>query len=223
LILWRIGNHADLTGAGGVLHHGRWHHRGRPVVCLAESAAGALLEALVHLEAATPAALPNSHKLLEVQVPDSTSGIEAVPPREADRRQDLLLTRRIGDRWLASGASLLLRVPSAVAGRTFNRLLDPQHREAAGGVDRLGGGVAVRPAVVPVAQQAVPGRRSQRVSMLRSRRRRAPKPASHPPSRPRCRAICAHTCCGAVPPVTLREAIDPRSVSTPATSSPIAG
>ncbi len=40
------------------------------------------------------------------------------------------MTRRTGDEWLAAGASLLLRVPSAVVGRTFKALLNPSHPQA---------------------------------------------------------------------------------------------
>jgi RES domain-containing protein len=80
LILWRINNYADLSGTGGLLHHGRWHHRGRPVVYLAQSAAGALLEALVHVEAGSPGELPKSYRLLEVELPDSASITSVAPP-----------------------------------------------------------------------------------------------------------------------------------------------
>jgi RES domain-containing protein len=48
--LWRISNYADLSGEGGRRAEGRWHERGRPVVYLAEHAALALLETMVHLE-----------------------------------------------------------------------------------------------------------------------------------------------------------------------------
>lgn len=131
MILWRISNYADLSGTGGVLHGGRWHHRGRPVVYLAESAAGALLEALVHIEAAHPGELPASYQLLEVALPDEASVIEAALPADADWQNQVALTRRCGDSWLADGSSLLLRVPSAVVGRTHNMLFNPAHPQAA--------------------------------------------------------------------------------------------
>ncbi len=35
MVIWRIGNHADLSGTGGMRSSGRWHHRGAPVVYLA--------------------------------------------------------------------------------------------------------------------------------------------------------------------------------------------
>lgn len=134
MILWRISNYADLAGVGGLSHHGRWHNRGRPVVYLAQSAAGALLEVLVHVEANHPSELPRHYQLLEIELPDDASVIDAdLPPRawEEERwRGDLAVTRRCGDAWLAARASLLLRVPSAVVGRTFNFLFNPLHPQA---------------------------------------------------------------------------------------------
>lgn len=130
MILWRISNYADLSGVGGLMRQGRWHHRGRPIVYLASSAASALLETLVHLEAATPSELPRNYQLLEVDLPDNASVQDAPEQTRADWRQQLTLTRRIGDQWLAAGSSLLLRVPSAVVGRTFNLLFNPAHPQA---------------------------------------------------------------------------------------------
>jgi RES domain-containing protein len=130
VILWRISNYADLAGVGGLTHSGRWHHRGRPVVYLATSAASALLETLVHLEAATPSELPRSYQLLEVELPDDATLRDAPEQSEPDWRQRVTMTRRIGDHWLAAGDTLLLRVPSAVVGRTFNLLFNPAHPQA---------------------------------------------------------------------------------------------
>lgn len=135
MILWRISNHTDLSGTGGLLHSGRWHNRGRPVVYLTCSTAAALLEALVHIEASRAGELPRRYQLLEVEVPEGAPVADAVLPDNAlstdGWQAELATTRRCGDQWLASGASLLLRVPSAVVGRTFNALLNPAHPQAA--------------------------------------------------------------------------------------------
>ena len=135
MILWRISNYADLSGGGGLLHSGRWHHRGRAVAYLAQSAAAALLEALVHIEASHPGELPRDYPLLEIEVPDEIAVTDAALPASGDGQPllalDLSVTRRIGDQWLAGGKSLLLRVPSVVVGRTFNVLFNPAHSHAA--------------------------------------------------------------------------------------------
>lgn len=137
MILWRISNYPDLSGSGGLLHPGRWHSRGRPVVYLAESAAGALLEALVHIEAAHPSELPRSYQLLEVEILEHDADPLSITKDCRDLPEgwqgNQVITRRIGDNWLASGSSLLLRVPSAVVGRTFNCLFNPVHPLAQGG------------------------------------------------------------------------------------------
>lgn len=130
MILWRISNYGDLSGTGGLLHAGRWHHRGRPVVYLAESPAGALLEALVHVQASHAGELPASYQLLEVALPDSAVAEPVDLPQAIDWRQDVAATRACGDAWLASGRSLLLRVPSAVVGRSWNCLFNPLHPQA---------------------------------------------------------------------------------------------
>lgn len=131
MVLWRISNHADLSGTGGLLHPGRWHHRGRPVVYLAESPAGALVEALVHVQAASPAELPRNCQLLEIELPDDASTVDVSSKLEASWRDAPGATRALGDAWLAAQTSLLLRVPSAVIGRSFNRLFNPLHTQAA--------------------------------------------------------------------------------------------
>lgn len=131
MILWRISNHADLSGAGGLLHSGRWHSRSRPVVYLAESPAGALVEALVHVQAGSAAELPKHYQLVEVALHDTVSSVDVPSKLAGQWRDDVATTRTLGDAWLAGQSSLLLRVPSAVVGRSFNRLLNPQHAQAA--------------------------------------------------------------------------------------------
>lgn len=131
MTLWRISNYADLSGLGGLLHSGRWHHRGRPIVYLAESPAGALLEVLVHVQASHASELPMNFQLLEVEVPDDVNCEDVTLPASSPWQSDTTITRRLGDAWLTSGRSLLLRVPSAVVGRSFNRLFNPSHPMAA--------------------------------------------------------------------------------------------
>jgi RES domain-containing protein len=48
---WRISNYADLRGLGGLKAAACWDHRGATVVYTSETASGALLEMMVHLEA----------------------------------------------------------------------------------------------------------------------------------------------------------------------------
>jgi len=130
MMLWRISRHSTLDGPGGLLASARWHTRGRPVVYLAESPAGALLEVLVHLEL-TPDSLPSHYVLLKAEAPDEIS-VRTLGPTDlsGDWVGDVILTRTIGDEWLASRSTVLLRVPSASVPETFNVLLNPEHPDA---------------------------------------------------------------------------------------------
>ncbi|HYL95975.1 MAG TPA: RES family NAD+ phosphorylase [Terriglobales bacterium] len=131
MLLWRISNHATLEGEGGLIASARWHTQGYPILYLSETPAGALVEVLVHLEL-DPAHLPRSYQLLKAEAPDDIS-LRAIGKAELaeDWTQHLLTTRTLGDEWLRSRVSALLRVPSAIVPETFNVLLNPRHPEAA--------------------------------------------------------------------------------------------
>jgi RES domain-containing protein len=128
MIFWRISRHRDLSGRGGVLIAGRWHHAGRPVVYLADSPAGALLEVCAHTSSGD---VPPAFTLLKVSGPPS--------PRKEIRLTDLgsgwidrpALTRDLGSAWLEWAGSALLRVPSALVPETYNYLFNPLHAQAA--------------------------------------------------------------------------------------------
>ena len=131
MFLWRISNYADLPGNGGLKASARWHTRGRRVVYLSSSPPSALLEILVHLEI-EEGHLPRSYKLLEIEVPDDVH-IEKLDRAKLPENwpQKQALTRALGDQWLSRNSSALLEVPSALAPRTSNFLLNPLHKDAA--------------------------------------------------------------------------------------------
>jgi RES domain-containing protein len=127
MFLWRISNHSTLDGAGGLETSGRWHTQGRRIVYMAESVPGALLEVLVHLEL-PPGRLPKAYRLLKLECPDDIS-IRSVSSGDLAKNwvNDETATRTLGDEWLVSSSSALLRVPSAIAPETFNVLLNSAH------------------------------------------------------------------------------------------------
>jgi RES domain-containing protein len=127
--LWRISNYRSLDGQGGLKYPGRWHTAGRPVVYLAESPAGALLEVLAHL-ALDPDDVPDTFTLLRVQLPASSAIEKLSAPRTFNWRTDQTRTQLLGDRWLRTAKSALARVPSALLPETFNYLLNPLHPDA---------------------------------------------------------------------------------------------
>jgi RES domain-containing protein len=126
---WRISNYHSLGGEGGLLYPGRWHALGHPVVYLAESPAGAMLETLVHMEL-RGIELPPAYKLLRV-VAARTVQIESLTISDTGRWKSVSsLTQSIGDEWLESRRSALARVPSAILPNTWNCLLNSNHPDA---------------------------------------------------------------------------------------------
>jgi RES domain-containing protein len=127
---YRISNHADLQGIGGLRGPGRWHTIGHPVVYMAENPSSAMLETLVHLEV-DPRFLPRFYQLLLIEAPDAMAfeeiTLEQLPENWQAKQSD---TRRLGDGWLQSLSTPLLRVPSALTVDTWNWLLNPRHPEA---------------------------------------------------------------------------------------------
>jgi RES domain-containing protein len=129
VLLWRISNHDTLDGRGGLLASARWHTRGRPIGYLATTPAGALVEALVHLEL-KPNQLPKSYRLLKAEAPNDLPMMHFSALTD-DWRQNETASRTLGDEWLAQNQTALLEVPSAILPETLNVLLNPLHPDAA--------------------------------------------------------------------------------------------
>ncbi|HUB18530.1 MAG TPA: RES family NAD+ phosphorylase [Acidobacteriaceae bacterium] len=127
--LWRISNYESLAGDGGLLYSARWHTAGHRIVYLAESPAGAMIEALAHLEL-DESDWPRSYHLIQVEYPENLR-IETLKPTPAKSwKTSLAATRRLGDDWLRSRRAALARVPSAILPETWNVLLNPDHSDA---------------------------------------------------------------------------------------------
>jgi RES domain-containing protein len=129
LDLWRISNFRSLSGEGGLRYSARWHTAGRPIVYLAASPAGAMIEVLVHLELEEDE-FPPAFTLLHVEAPANMEIDEVRVGRRDEWKSDLSVSRALGDAWLKGGTAALARVPSAILPNTFNYLLNPLHRDA---------------------------------------------------------------------------------------------
>jgi RES domain-containing protein len=131
MVLWRISQFHDLSGRDGLMFSARWHFAGTPVVYLAESPAGALLEICANTAVDD---IPPSFTLLKIAGANVGSDIAIEETTLADLPQGwavaLDVTRRIGAAWLKSGRSAVLRVPSALVPETANYLLNPLHPDA---------------------------------------------------------------------------------------------
>jgi RES domain-containing protein len=116
----------DLSGIGAKLAPGRWN-QGLPVLYTAQSIALAALEVLVHVPAAYA---PKQYELIEIELPEDAlvetldlnklpTGWNNSPPESK--------TKRIGEEWLQSMRSLVLRVPSVIVPEECVVLINPLH------------------------------------------------------------------------------------------------
>ncbi|MGO4669801.1 RES family NAD+ phosphorylase [Bosea sp. 2RAB26] len=121
--VWRVCRlpFADLNGEGARIYGGRWNTPGRPLLYTAENPALAVLEVRVHLDL-EPDLIPDDYVLMEIE---SGSAVikEILDPIEAPAT--------VGDRWLASMETPILKVPSFVVPNSFNLLINPAHPGAA--------------------------------------------------------------------------------------------
>ena len=121
---WRLTRkvHADLSGEGARLTGGRWNSPGQPAVYLASDASLALLEVRVHLDLPFEL-LPSDYIYLQVDL-----GGLAVKDVELPADEDQC--RIIGDEWLTSLRTPLLRMPSVIVPFSRNLILNPKHPDA---------------------------------------------------------------------------------------------
>ena len=74
--------------------------------------------------------LPRTYRLLKIEAPDNVS-MKTVDATTLPRnwRDNVAVTRRLGDTWLEQGSSTLLRVPCVIVPDTYNVLLNPAHKD----------------------------------------------------------------------------------------------
>ena len=117
--------HVRLDGEGAKRAGGRWNSPGRAVVYMAESISLAVLENLVHMSKED---FPVGYVSVSASIPG-----DLIVLNEDDIKKDLTDggPRELGDYWLESGASAVLRVRSAVISEECNFLLNPHHPQFA--------------------------------------------------------------------------------------------
>ena len=114
----------DISGEGASIYGGRWNSIGIPVVYTSQTISLSLLEMLIHTGNYEEI---KSKKLVSISIPDQ--GIENLPVAGLPKnwQSDIDYCRDIGDSFLTSGKSLLLKVPSAVVPEEMNILINPRH------------------------------------------------------------------------------------------------
>lgn len=121
--VWRVCRvpFADLKGERARIYGGRWNTPGRPLLYTAENPALAVLEVRVHLDL-EPDLIPDDYVLVEIESgPAAIKEILDPPAAPAT----------VGDRWLSSMETAILKVPSFVVPNSFNVLINPVHPGAA--------------------------------------------------------------------------------------------
>jgi RES domain-containing protein len=129
--LWRIcrAKYAGepLSGRGGMLHSGRWHREGIPVVYTSSTLSLAALEILVHVDVDL---VPEDLVSIEIDAP-GTLKVKKLPeddlPRGWFKIPPPAKLQKLGTEWLRGGTTALLKVPSAVIRHEYNYLINPMH------------------------------------------------------------------------------------------------
>ena len=127
---WRIadGRFDPFSSVGALLVGGRWNSPGMGVIYASRTYAGAMLECLAH---AGIGRVPRTHVAVEIAIAEAV----AVEPHDdtslpaAWDHADLRVARGFGDAWIRERRSAVLVVPSVVARREGNVLINPQHRD----------------------------------------------------------------------------------------------
>jgi RES domain-containing protein len=106
---------------------GRWNNYGSKVIYTAASRSLACLENLVHRDGE---GLKELFSVIVIELPDDITTKEVLI---SDLGYDWTnymkqpLTRRIGDAWLQSFESCVLKVPSSIVQNEYNYLINPAH------------------------------------------------------------------------------------------------
>ncbi|MCO5237344.1 MAG: RES family NAD+ phosphorylase [Chitinophagaceae bacterium] len=132
MILYRVCRNKyrhDLSGSGARVSGGRWNSAGRAALYTSGTKSLAILEVLTN----TPLAiLKDDFTIVTLELPDGVSIDEyklSDMPAEWHSYPVPIHVMRMGDRWLASGRSLVLKVPSAVVFSEHNWVINPAHPE----------------------------------------------------------------------------------------------
>ncbi len=125
---WRIadGRFDPFSSVGASLVGGRWNSPGLGVIYASRSYAGAMLECLAH---AGIGRVPRTHVAVEIVITTAVTverHDESGLPVGWDHA-DLRVARAFGDAWIRELRTAVLVVPSVVARREGNVLINPRH------------------------------------------------------------------------------------------------
>ncbi|MDP1901963.1 MAG: RES domain-containing protein [Rubrivivax sp.] len=120
------GRFDPFSAVGASLVGGRWNSPGLGVIYASRSYAGAMLECLAH---AGIGRVPRTHVAIEITIAGAVA-VERCDESDLPAgwdHSDQRVARHFGDAWIRERRSAVLVVPSVVARREGNVLLNPQH------------------------------------------------------------------------------------------------
>lgn len=130
MILYRFTNKnygADISGEGARLQGGRWNSKGFPVIYTSTTISLSLLELIIH---STSYEEIQSNFLMKINIPDSFAASLTHLSLKPDWKDDPDYSRYIGNSFLKSKKSLLMKVPSAIIPEEYNVLINPLHADS---------------------------------------------------------------------------------------------
>ncbi len=131
---WRIvpehQSAAAFNGEGARLYGGRWNSAGVPMVYASEHLSLAAFEVRVHIDRTR---MRNLYKCFAFQFEERL--MEAFPmgalPKDWMQEPPPPSLQALGDKWVKSGRSVILAVPSVVIRGELNFLINPKHSDFA--------------------------------------------------------------------------------------------
>lgn len=113
-----------LSGFGGRMVSGRWHHAGVPIVYAADSLALAALEIFVHLP---PGAHGMKFVAVKIEIPEDLEIHAPKVPHNWRDTPSTESTRTLGTTWFHGAHTAAMKVPSVIVPVENNYLLNPSH------------------------------------------------------------------------------------------------
>jgi RES domain-containing protein len=130
---WRIadGRFDPFSSVGASLVGGRWNSPGLGVIYASRTYAGAMLECLAH---AGIGRVPRTHVAVEITIATTiiVEQLNATTLPNGWDDADMRAARTYGDAWIRERRTAVLVVPSVVARKEGNVLINPQHPDFSG-------------------------------------------------------------------------------------------
>jgi len=116
----------NLSGEGAKIYGGRWNPVGLAALYLSEFISLSILEILVR---ANKHLSPDTYTLLSIQIPENSIAYIELKKLKTEWQSHIEYTRSIGEDFLKTDQTLVLKVPSAIVPQEHNFLINPLHQD----------------------------------------------------------------------------------------------